>query len=132
MPWDIEIVCKPAKYMTHKIQNELCTVRQSNDLRKLGITAPSVWVYDNGTYRIVIDGIDLKKAISLYSVGELGIMLAGYTRDCVYEPEHGKWQALPGTRYYDTQAECYAEKLLENLKVGMITASDCNERMNNA
>jgi len=137
-----------------EIKNQICSIRQAEQLKELGINWPSYFVFDTNDAKVVevwmIDGTE-SEFVNAYTAAELYQGLPEFlTKDgkeyrfkiwryeedgasyfsCCYECRHIESFRLPKFSVDGrTQASCYAEMLIALFKEGYITPDQVNEKL---
>ena len=124
-----------------KIENQVCSLNQSNKLKKLGIKQKSFfyWFYEWVQFGVLVD-IEHSAAptekpqfvTSAFTMSELGVML-NVTIDGVLPEKYNKkevnaWFAI-NAKYYQTEADLRAGILIYLLETGLLAVSTCNSRL---
>ena len=131
-----------------KIENQVCTLKQANRLKELGVTQDSILYYypscgelllkgrlvtKTGTqYKKVLVGKDLASC-SAFTVAELGEMLADNAQIPAKSHDGDYWYIyLDKYEQFKTEAQTRAALLIYFLEKGGITATEVNQRLQNS
>lgn len=119
-----------------KIESQVCSLEQANRLYELGIKGPSEFYYrDNRkpeTLRHVTQGF---YGVSAFTVAELGVMLPPNFCTKINTAGHcicfDQWMDKNANKKFgDTEAQARAAMLIHLLESNLVTAEDCNKRLN--
>ena len=129
-----------------KLQDQVCTIEQGKRLMELGVNAPSLFYYAGDSIRVSISeefsgsaivlNMDNPNSCHAYTVAELGAMLPALVTS-KRTVSTGEWYIFgsENTGYvcdrFKTEAEAKASFLIHLLEQNLITAEECNKRINN-
>lgn len=137
-----------------KLENQVCSIEQAEELKRLGLAQRSLFHYvnnwlnprklpvDNG--QIIVMGTEKHQYnlrakerdtsiefVSAFNVAELGELLGRHIEIVQYSENKGDfymyWDSLGR---FETEAQARAFVLIESIKEGVITIEDVNKKLN--
>ena len=135
------------------LHDQLCSIEQAEELKRLGVTQQSLFYYvnnwlnprkqpiDNGEFIIIgtekhkckrkaeIRGANIE-FVSSFSVAELGELLGKHIHIVSYSETYGDFYMYwPTTKHFDTEAQARAFVLIQLIKEGLESIESINTKL---